>query len=133
MRPRINSLRSLKTELAGPCEPRQRRRRGVGENRRSERAGDNPADRESADALVEQRQRDLAAIGNLIDGAAEHVPPAIVAQVADGGEIALAILEEGVSRLAIGRVVAGAFGLSIFADAEAASVPGFEKPRGFSF
>jgi protein-L-isoaspartate(D-aspartate) O-methyltransferase len=69
----------------------------------------------------------------LIDGAVEIVPPAIVGQIADGGEIALAILEEGVSRLAIGRVVAGAFGTTIFADAETASLPGFAKPRGFSF
>jgi protein-L-isoaspartate(D-aspartate) O-methyltransferase len=69
----------------------------------------------------------------LIDGAVEIVPLPIVAQVADGGEIALAVLEEGVSRLAIGRVVAGAFGTTIFADAETASLPGFAKPRGFSF
>ncbi|HMG47321.1 MAG TPA: protein-L-isoaspartate O-methyltransferase [Allosphingosinicella sp.] len=69
----------------------------------------------------------------LIDGAVEIVPPAIVEQIADGGEIALAILDEGVSRLAIGRVVAGAFGTTIFADAETASLPGFAKPRGFSF
>jgi protein-L-isoaspartate(D-aspartate) O-methyltransferase len=69
----------------------------------------------------------------LIDGAVEMVPPAIVAQIADGGEIALAILDEGVSRLAIGRVVAGAFGTTIFADAETASLPGFARPRGFSF
>lgn len=69
----------------------------------------------------------------LIDGAVEIVPPAIVEQVADGGEIALAILEEGVSRLAIGRVVAGAFGTTIFADAETASLPGFARPRGFRF
>jgi len=69
----------------------------------------------------------------LIDGAVEFMPKAIVDQVADGGEIALAVLEEGVSRLAIGRVAAGAFGFSVFADAEAAPLPGFEKPRGFSF
>jgi protein-L-isoaspartate(D-aspartate) O-methyltransferase len=69
----------------------------------------------------------------LIDGAVEMVPPAIVGQIADGGEIALAILDGGVSRLAIGRVVAGAFGTTIFADAETASLPGFAKPRGFSF
>ena len=69
----------------------------------------------------------------LIDGAVEQVPLAIVEQVADGGTIALALLEEGVSRLAVGRVVAGAFGATIFADAETAPLPGFEKPRGFSF
>jgi protein-L-isoaspartate(D-aspartate) O-methyltransferase len=69
----------------------------------------------------------------LIDGAVEQVPPAIVAQVKDGGTIALALLEEGVSRLAVGRMVGGAFGATIFADAETAPLPGFAKPRGFSF
>jgi protein-L-isoaspartate(D-aspartate) O-methyltransferase len=69
----------------------------------------------------------------LIDGAAEQVPPSIVAQARDGGIIALALLEEGVSRLAVGRVAAGAFGAMVFADAETAPLPGFEKPRGFSF
>lgn len=69
----------------------------------------------------------------LIDGAVEHVPQAIVDQVVEGGRIALAVLDEGVSRLAVGVVVAGAFGITFFADAEAASLPGFEKPRIFSF
>jgi protein-L-isoaspartate(D-aspartate) O-methyltransferase len=69
----------------------------------------------------------------LIDGAAEQVPPAIVSQARDGGVIALAVLEDCVSRLAIGRVIGGAFGETIFADAETAPLPGFEKPVGFSF
>lgn len=69
----------------------------------------------------------------LIDGAAEHVPQAIVDQVADGGQIAFALLDRGVTRLAIGRVVQGAFGVTVYADAAAAILPGFEKPRGFSF
>jgi protein-L-isoaspartate(D-aspartate) O-methyltransferase len=69
----------------------------------------------------------------LIDGAVEQVPDAIVAQVADGGEIALALLDSGVTRLCIGRVVAGAFGATAFSDAAAAVLPGFERPRAFSF
>jgi protein-L-isoaspartate(D-aspartate) O-methyltransferase len=69
----------------------------------------------------------------LIDGAVEHVPQAIVDQVAEGGEIALALVENGVTRLATGRVVAGAFGTTIYSDAATAVLPGFEKPRGFSF
>ncbi len=69
----------------------------------------------------------------LIDGAVEHVPGAIVDQIADGGEIALALLEDGVSRLCVGRVGSGAFGATAFVDAAAAVLPGFEKPRGFSF
>jgi protein-L-isoaspartate(D-aspartate) O-methyltransferase len=69
----------------------------------------------------------------LIDGAVAQVPQAIVDQVADGGVIALAVLEDGVSRLAVGRVTGGAFGATVFADAETARLPGFETPRGFSF
>ena len=69
----------------------------------------------------------------LIAGAVEHVPHAIVDQHADGGEFALALLDEGVTRLCVGRVVGGAFGTTAVSDAAAAVLPGFEKPRGFSF
>ena len=69
----------------------------------------------------------------LIDGAVEHVPQAIVDQVADGGQVAFALLDRGVTRLAIGRAVEGALGVTVYADAAAAILPGFEKPRGFSF
>lgn len=69
----------------------------------------------------------------LIDGAVESVPQAIVDQVADGGEFSLALIDEGVTRLSVGRVVAGGFGTSAFADAAAAPLPGFRKPRGFIF
>jgi protein-L-isoaspartate(D-aspartate) O-methyltransferase len=69
----------------------------------------------------------------LIDGAVEYLPETIVAQAADNGRIALAQLDRGVTRLAIGRVVGGAFGLTTFADAAVAILPGFERPRSFTF
>ncbi len=69
----------------------------------------------------------------LIDGAVEETPQVIVDQVADGGRIALGLLDRGVTRLAIGRVIGGAFGLTVFADAAVAPLPGFEKPKMFSF
>ena len=69
----------------------------------------------------------------LIDGAIEYLPPAIVEQAAEGARIGLALLDRGVTRLAMGRVVGGAFGLATFADAAVAILPGFEKPRGFIF
>jgi len=69
----------------------------------------------------------------LIDGAVEHIPQAIVDQAANGGRISLALLDRAVTRLAIGRVVDGAFGVSVYADAMAAILPGFEKPRTFTF
>jgi protein-L-isoaspartate(D-aspartate) O-methyltransferase len=69
----------------------------------------------------------------LIDGAVERVPEEIVAQVADGGQIALALLDQSVTRLCVGRVVSGAFGATAYSDAAAALLPGFEKPKAFSF
>jgi protein-L-isoaspartate(D-aspartate) O-methyltransferase len=69
----------------------------------------------------------------LIDGAVERVPEEIVAQVVDGGQIALALLDQGVTRLCVGRVVSDAFGATAYSDAAAAVLPGFEKPRAFSF
>lgn len=68
----------------------------------------------------------------LIDGAVEQVPQAIVDQ-AEGGQIAFVLADSGVTRLAVGRVVDGALGTTLFADAAAGNLPGFEKPRGFSF
>ena len=42
-------------------------------------------------------------------------------------------IEQGVTRLAVGRVVGGAVGFVTFADAAIAPLPGFSAPRGFSF
>lgn len=69
----------------------------------------------------------------LIDGAVEQVPQALIDQLADGGRLAVAILERGVSRLSIGRKAGGAFGVVAFADADAAPLPGFAEPAGFQF
>lgn len=69
----------------------------------------------------------------LIDGAVEFVPQPIIDQAVDGGEIAAAILDGGVPRLSVGRVVNGAFGAAAFSDVAAPVLPGFLKPRGFSF
>jgi protein-L-isoaspartate(D-aspartate) O-methyltransferase len=69
----------------------------------------------------------------LIDGAIEHVPQGLIDQLAEGGRLATALVEQGVTRLAIGRKAGGAFGLMPFADVAAAILPGFERPRGFKF
>ena len=69
----------------------------------------------------------------LIDGAVEGVPDAVVHQLRDGGRLVCAILERGVSRLAIGRRAGDGFGLVTFADAEMAPLPGFARPKQFSF
>jgi len=69
----------------------------------------------------------------LFDGAVDHVPPAIVAQLADGGRLAAGIVDKGVTRLAIGRKAGPGFGMIPFADAEVPVLPGFAKEAGFAF
>lgn len=69
----------------------------------------------------------------LIDGAVEEIPHGIIDQVADGGRIAAAIVDRGVTRLAIGRKAGRGFGLTLYVDAEAVALPGFARPRTFAF
>jgi protein-L-isoaspartate(D-aspartate) O-methyltransferase len=69
----------------------------------------------------------------LIDGAVECIPDALVAQLIDGGRLAAGLLENGVTRLAIGRRAGEGFGMTAFADAAAAILPGFAKPPAFRF
>jgi protein-L-isoaspartate(D-aspartate) O-methyltransferase len=69
----------------------------------------------------------------LVDGAVEFVPDELVAQLADGGRMAVAILDQGVSRLAIGRRAGEGFGLAPMSDRATATLPGFAKPRTFTF
>lgn len=69
----------------------------------------------------------------LIDGAIEHVPDAIVRQLKDGGVIGFASLDNGVSRLTVGRKSGGSLGLRTIADSGVAPLPGFKRPRAFTF
>ncbi len=69
----------------------------------------------------------------LIDGAVEFIPEAIIAQLKDGGRLGAALIEDGVSRLIVGRKAGGGFGYHSFSDAAAAALPGFKRPRGFTF
>ena len=69
----------------------------------------------------------------LIDGAVEQIPDALVEQLEDGGRMGGAIVEQGVTRLFIGRRVGGGFGFQPFADASTPVLPGFERPRVFTF
>jgi protein-L-isoaspartate(D-aspartate) O-methyltransferase len=69
----------------------------------------------------------------LIDGAVELVPDALIAQLRDGGRLAAAILDEGVTRIAIGRKAGEGFGMVSVADAAASVLPGFARARAFTF
>lgn len=69
----------------------------------------------------------------LIDGAVEHIPEAITAQLADGGRLGSAVSDRGVTRLIVGRKAGGAFGYLSIGDAGVAALPGFTRPRTFTF
>jgi protein-L-isoaspartate(D-aspartate) O-methyltransferase len=69
----------------------------------------------------------------VIDGSVEQVPDALVAQVRPGGRAVAGILDRGVTRLSSGRRTAGGFGLIGFADIECVTLPGFSRPKTFSF
>lgn len=69
----------------------------------------------------------------LIDGAIEHIPDAIIAQLAGNGRLGAALVERGITRLVVGRRAGKGFGLRSIADYGAAALPGFARPQGFSF
>jgi protein-L-isoaspartate(D-aspartate) O-methyltransferase len=73
----------------------------------------------------------------LIDGAVEHLPEAIVKQLADGGRLGAALgeggLQRGIARLIVGQKVSGAFGHLSIGDAGVAALPGFARPATFQF
>ena len=70
---------------------------------------------------------------NLIDGAVEYVPDAIIAQLAEGGRLGTALVDRGVARLIVGRKSGIAFGYLSIGDAGAPALPGFARPRAFTF
>lgn len=69
----------------------------------------------------------------IVDGAVEELPEALVAQVRPGGRVVTGIVDRGVTRLAYGVRSEGGFGLADFADIGCVVLPGFARPRGFSF
>ena len=69
----------------------------------------------------------------LIDGAIEYIPEAIVEQLADGGRLGTAIIDRGITRLIVGRKAGTAFGYLSIGDAGVPAVPGFTRPKAFTF
>ena len=69
----------------------------------------------------------------MIDGAVEHVPEALVAQIRAGGRAVAGVADRGITRLASGRKTMGGFALLDFADIDCVSLPGFARPRTFTF
>jgi len=69
----------------------------------------------------------------LIDGAIETFPEGLNKVLAEDGRVVSGLVERGVTRLAVGRKAAGAVGFLTLAEADFAVLPGFTKPRKWSF
>lgn len=68
-----------------------------------------------------------------IDGAVERVPDALLEQVVPFGRVVTGLFDRGVTRLAAGVRTDGGFGLTPFADIDCVVLPGFARPRAFTF
>ena len=69
----------------------------------------------------------------LIDGAVEYIPERIIDQLAEGARLGGALSDRGVTRLIVGRKSGIAFGYLSVADAGVPALPGFSRPKAFSF
>lgn len=69
----------------------------------------------------------------LIDGAVEYIPDAMVEQLANGGRLGTALVDRGITRLIVGRKAGGAFGYLSLSDAGVPPLPGFARPKAFTF
>lgn len=69
----------------------------------------------------------------VIDGAIEHLPDALVAQINVGGRLVTGLIENGVTRLAFGTRAGESVGMVSFTDVAVPVLPGFAKPKVFVF
>ncbi|MBB6506253.1 protein-L-isoaspartate(D-aspartate) O-methyltransferase [Sphingomonas endophytica] len=69
----------------------------------------------------------------IVDGAIEELPSTLASQVVDGGRIVSGIVDRGVFRLAAGTHRGVATALTPFADIDSVRLPGFARPRSFTF
>jgi protein-L-isoaspartate(D-aspartate) O-methyltransferase len=69
----------------------------------------------------------------LLDGAVEYIPEPIIEQLGNGGRLGTALIDRRVTRLAIGRKSGGAFGYVTVGDSGVPALPGFARPRAFTF
>jgi protein-L-isoaspartate(D-aspartate) O-methyltransferase len=84
-----------------------------------------------ADATTRSRKSDYTLL--VIDGAAEVLPEALVRRLADQARVVTGVVEEGVTRLAIGRKTADEVALLPLAEMGIPALPEFAAPKGWSF
>jgi protein-L-isoaspartate(D-aspartate) O-methyltransferase len=69
----------------------------------------------------------------VIDGAIEHLPDALAAQLADDGRLVTGLVERGVTRLAAGQKAGGTVALLTLAELGIPVLPEFAAPKRWSF
>jgi protein-L-isoaspartate(D-aspartate) O-methyltransferase len=69
----------------------------------------------------------------MIDGAVEQLPEALVRRLADEARVVTGVVENGVTRLAIGRKAAGHVALLPLAELGIPALPELAAPKGWSF
>ena len=69
----------------------------------------------------------------LIDGAIEVLPDPLVRRLADGARVVTGVVEDGITRLALGRKAADAVALLPLAELGIPVLPEFAAPKGWSF
>ena len=69
----------------------------------------------------------------IVDGAVEVIPDALIEQLEEGGRLGAAIIDKAITRLATRHKAGGGFGYLTIADAAVPSLPGFQRPRAFTF
>ncbi|HVR90076.1 MAG TPA: protein-L-isoaspartate O-methyltransferase [Novosphingobium sp.] len=85
-----------------------------------------------ADALAGRRKKGSFSL-LVIDGAIEQLPDGLAAQLAEGGRIVTGLVERGVTRLAIGRKLAGVITLLPLAELGIPVLREFAAPKRWSF
>lgn len=85
----------------------------------------------AADAATTSGAGDYTLI--VIDGALEQLPKGLAARLAEGGRIATGLVLRQVTRLALGRKVAGQVNLQPVEDLGIPVLHAFDAPRGWTF
>lgn len=85
----------------------------------------------AADAAEKAGRKTYSLI--VVDGAIEHLPGKLAKRLEENGRIVTGLVDQGITRLAIGRKVAGSAPLQSVADIGIPVLPEFEQAKSWSF
>jgi len=69
----------------------------------------------------------------LIDGAVEEIPARLLTRLADDARIVTGVIDQGITRIAVGRKTASGAALLPVQDMGIPRIAAFDKPKGWSF